>query len=63
MITTNSKNLYFKAKSLKNLGYGKKVKFQHELIGYNYRLSNLSSAVGLVNLRILTSSSNKKEDF
>ncbi len=47
MITTNSKNLYFKAKSLKNLGYGKKVKFQHELIGYNYRLSNLSSAVGL----------------
>lgn len=47
MLTTNSKKLAIKAKNLKNLGYGKKNKFLHDNIGFNYRLPNLSAAVGL----------------
>ena len=47
MITTKSKKLYEKAKKLKNLAYGKKNKFQHELIGFNYRMPNISAAIGL----------------
>ena len=35
MLTTNSKIFFEKAKKLKNLAYGKKNKFQHELIGFN----------------------------
>ncbi len=47
MVTTNSADLAEKAKSLKNLAYGKENKFMHEGIGFNYRLSNISAALGL----------------
>ena len=47
MITTKSKKLYEKAKKLKNLSYGKINKFLHEDIGFNYRLPNISAAIGL----------------
>ena len=47
MITTNSPALAEKAKSLKNLSYGKVNKFMHEDIGFNYRLPNISAALGL----------------
>ena len=32
---------------MKNLFYGKKNRFMHEDIGYNYRLPNISAAIGL----------------
>jgi perosamine synthetase len=47
MLVTNSKELAEKAKSLKNLCYGKINKFIHEDIGFNYRLPNISAALGL----------------
>ena len=47
MIVTNSKELAAKAKSLKNLSYGKINRFMHEDIGFNYRLPNISAAIGL----------------
>lgn len=47
MIVTKSRELYQKAIKLKNLAYGKKNKFQHELIGFNYRMPNVSAAIGL----------------
>ena len=50
MIVTNSARLAEKARSLKNLGYGKINKFMHENIGFNYRLPNISAAIGLAQL-------------
>jgi len=47
MVVTNSTELAEKAKSLKNLSYGKVNKFMHEDIGFNYRLPNISAALGL----------------
>ena len=47
MVVTNSKELAEKAKNLKNLSYGKVNKFIHDNIGFNYRLSNISAALGL----------------
>ena len=47
MVVTNSKELAEKAKSLKNLSYGKVNKFLHDDIGFNYRLPNISAAIGL----------------
>ena len=47
MVVTNSSELAEKAKSLKNLAYGKVNKFMHDDIGFNYRLPNISAALGL----------------
>ena len=47
MVVTNSPEIAEKAKSLKNLSYGKINKFMHEDIGFNYRLPNISAALGL----------------
>jgi len=47
MIVTNSEKLAEKARSLKNLSYGKLNRFVHDDIGFNYRLSNISAALGL----------------
>tara|TARA_B100001123_G_C15344050_1_gene1036195 strand:- start:4741 stop:5868 length:1128 start_codon:yes stop_codon:yes gene_type:complete len=47
MVVTNSDELASKSRSLKNLSYGKVNRFIHEDIGFNYRLSNTSAAIGL----------------
>ena len=47
MLVTNSKKIAERARSLKNLSYGKINKFLHEDIGFNYRLPNISAALGL----------------
>ena len=55
MIITNNKNLYNRCKSLRNLcfGFGDN-RFYHNEIGWNYRMSNIQSALGLSQLKILT---------
>lgn len=55
MITTKSKKFYERAKKLKNLAYGRNNKFQHEDIGFNYRLPNISAAIGLGQLENIKS--------
>lgn len=47
MVVTNSPALAEKVRNYGNFCYGKQQKFMHEDIGYNYRLSNISSALGL----------------
>ena len=47
MVVTNSVEIAERAKSLKNLAYGKVNKFMHNDIGFNYRLPNISAALGL----------------
>ena len=47
MVVTNSKELAEKARSLKNLSYGKVNRFMHDDIGFNYRLPNISAALGV----------------
>ena len=52
MILTNNLNLYEKCKSLRNLcfGFGKK-RFDHDDIGWNYRMTNLQAAIGCGQLK------------
>ena len=47
MLVTNSDELAKKARDFKNLCYGNKNKFLHHEIGFNYRLPNVSAAMGL----------------
>ena len=48
MICTNIKKYYEKSKSLRNLSFSKSYfnRFNHDDIGWNYRLSNLQAALG-----------------
>jgi perosamine synthetase len=46
MVIFNNKKLAKKAKNLKELSFGKYEKFQHNDIGFNYRMTNLQAAIG-----------------
>lgn len=67
MVTTNNKNYYLKGKSLKQLSFGKKNKFIHEDIGYNYRLTNIQASIGLAQLesinKIIKERNNIKKNY
>ena len=55
MITTNNKNLYEESKGLRNLCFGKRDRFNHEDIGWNYRMTNLQASLGLSQLKRIKS--------
>jgi perosamine synthetase len=61
MVVTNSKELAEKAKSLKNLSYGKVNKFVHDDVGFNYRLPNISAAIGLAQFKNIDKIFSEKE--
>lgn len=46
MLTMNDPALAERARNLKALAFGKENKFMHADIGYNYRLTNIQSAIG-----------------
>ena len=51
MICTNNKKTYKKAVALKNLCFGKKNRFNHYDIGWNYRMTSLQAALGISQLK------------
>ena len=47
MVLTNNKKYYFKLNALRNLCFGNDAnRFNHNDIGYNYRLTNIQAAIG-----------------
>ena len=51
MITTNNKKLYEKSSSLRNLSFGKKDRFNHDDISWNYRMTNIQASLGISQLK------------
>ena len=51
MISVNKFDLYNKCKSLRNLCFGKLNRFNHEDIGWNYRMTNIQAALGLSQIK------------
>tara|TARA_B100001123_G_C15169105_1_gene970638 strand:+ start:131 stop:1270 length:1140 start_codon:yes stop_codon:yes gene_type:complete len=51
MISIDSLEIYEKCKSLRNLCFGKLNRFDHEDIGWNYRMTNMQAALGLGQLK------------
>lgn len=47
MIVTNDKKLYEKMKLLKSQGVSAKKRYWHDIVGYNYRMTNMQAAIGL----------------
>ena len=51
MLSVNSFKIYEKCKSLRNLCFGKLNRFNHDDIGWNYRVTNIQAALGLSQLK------------
>lgn len=47
MVLMNDNNLYRKADNLKNQGLSAIREYWHEVVGYNYRMTNIQAAIGL----------------
>ncbi len=60
MISMNNFDLFKKCKSLRNLCFGKKDRFNHNEIGWNYRMTNIQAALGLSQLRSINQIVSKK---
>ena len=50
MVVTNNKVLYEKAKFLKSQAVSMEKEYWHDEIGYNYRMTNLTAAIGVAQL-------------
>ena len=50
MITTNNKFFYEKMCGLRNLSFGKKDRFNHDDVGWNYRMTNIQATLGISQL-------------
>lgn len=50
MIVTNNKELYDKMKSLRSQGMDPNKRYWHNIVAYNYRMTNMQAAVGLAQL-------------
>ena len=60
MITTNNKKLYEKSSNLRNLSFGKKDRFNHEDIAWNYRMTNIQASLGVSQLKRINQVVRKK---
>jgi perosamine synthetase len=60
MIATNDRHLLERCKSLRNLFFNNERRFLHYELGWNYRLTNLQSAIGLAQLEKIKSFIKKK---
>ncbi|MBI3544758.1 MAG: DegT/DnrJ/EryC1/StrS family aminotransferase [Deltaproteobacteria bacterium] len=63
MVTTNDKALADRVRRFGNFCYGDKQKFMHDDVGYNYRLSNMSAALGLGQFRRLEQILERKREI
>ena len=49
MVVTNNKKLFNLALRLKGQGLAKNREYWHDIVGYNYRMTNICAAIGLLN--------------
>ena len=64
MILTNDKKFYKKCMSLRNLCFGFKTnRFNHDDIGWNYRLTNVQAAIGCGQLKNISWIINRKREI
>lgn len=50
MVVTNDRTLYERSTHLKGQGLAKHREYWHDVIGYNYRMTNICAAIGLAQL-------------
>lgn len=50
MVLTNNKKIYELVEKLKNQGNSTKRKYYHDILGFNYRMTNIQAAIGLAQI-------------
>ena len=63
IVSTNSLKIKKNVDSLRNLSFGKKKRFEHNELGYNFRLSNLQAAVAYAQIKVLKKIIKKKREI
>ncbi|MCD4766472.1 MAG: DegT/DnrJ/EryC1/StrS family aminotransferase [Methanosarcinales archaeon] len=58
MITTNNPDIDISARMIRS--HGSKQRYLHEMLGYNFRMTDISAAIGLIQLTKLTEFNNKR---
>ncbi|WP_292468276.1 DegT/DnrJ/EryC1/StrS aminotransferase family protein [Methanolobus sp.] len=59
IITTNDEKIAEKARMIR--AHGSKQRYLHEMLGYNLRMTNISAAIGLVQLKKLPNYTSKRQ--
>jgi perosamine synthetase len=60
MVLTSDETLAERCRALRNLCFGRKRRFVHEELGWNFRMSNLQAAVGVAQMEVLDRTLEKK---
>ncbi len=60
MLVTSDPDLADRARRLRNLAHSPQRRFVHDMIGFNYRLTNVQAAIGLAQLECIEASISKK---
>jgi perosamine synthetase len=63
MISTNRLDLFNKCKSLRNMCFGKQNRFNHDDIGWNYRMTNMQASLGLSQIENINKVIKKKMEI
>lgn len=63
MVSTNNKKLYEKMVRIKGQGLAKGYEYFHDIIGYNYRMTNICAAIGCAQLERADSIISKKREI
>lgn len=63
MVLTNNKSFYEKMLLLKNHGMSLKRRYWHNLVGYNYRMTNLQACIGVAQLERISKIIQKKKQI
>ena len=63
MVVTNDETLYQRSIHLKGQGLAKYREYWHDVIGYNYRMTNICAAIGLAQLEQADSFIKRKRDI
>lgn len=58
MITTSNKKLYEKMKMLRH--HGSSIRYHHDILGYNFRMTDMQAAIGREQLKKLDKSNRKR---
>lgn len=61
MVLTNHEGLRSKIEVLKNQGNSKTVRYFHDVLGYNYRMTNIQAAIGLAQMEVVHEILQKKQ--
>ncbi len=63
MVVTNDETLYDRSVHFKGQGLAKHRQYWHDVIGYNYRMTNICAAIGLAQLEQVESFINRKREI